>query len=152
MRSGSGEPRSCVANQSSNKFSPSARYPLGIPRQPYKYDQFGANLGEPIVRNKLFFFFNYEGQRNSEPVTNILPAAPSDAASQQAVRDLAQYTEPYQRRQDNNIYLVKIDWNIGANQNLSTRYNRHRFDGVNFENTFQTHPAERGTAATTRTI
>jgi outer membrane receptor protein involved in Fe transport len=135
------------ANQSSNKFSPSARYPLGIPRQPYEYDQFGANLGGPIVHDKLFFFVNYEGQRNSEPVTNFLPNAPSDAASQQAVRELAEYTEPYQRRQDNNIYLAKIDWNISANQNLSTRYNRHRFDGVNFENTFQTHPSGTGNSS-----
>ncbi|HYP08106.1 MAG TPA: TonB-dependent receptor [Bryobacteraceae bacterium] len=135
------------ANQSSNKFSPSARFPLGIPRQPYEYDQFGANIGGPVVRDKLFFFFNYEGQRNSEPVTNFLPNAPADAASQQAVRELAQYTEPYQRRQDNNIYLAKVDWNIGSNQNLSTRYNRHRFDGVNFENTFQTHPSGTGNSS-----
>lgn len=135
------------ANQSSNKFSPSARFPQGIPRQPYEYDQFGANAGGPIVPNKLFFFFNYEGQRNSEPVTHFLPAAPGDAASQQAVTELAQYTDPYQRKQDNNIYLLKIDWNIGPNQTMSGRYNRHRFDGVNFENTFQTHPSATGNSS-----
>ncbi|MEJ7608577.1 MAG: TonB-dependent receptor, partial [Bryobacteraceae bacterium] len=135
------------ANQSSNKFSPSARFPLGIPRQPYEYDQFGANVGGPIARDKLFFFFNYEGQRNSDPVTHFLPTAPPDAASQQAVRELAQYTDPYQRKQDNNIYLVKIDWNIANNQTMSARYNRHRFDGVNFENTFQTHPSATGNSS-----
>ncbi|HYP06484.1 MAG TPA: carboxypeptidase regulatory-like domain-containing protein, partial [Bryobacteraceae bacterium] len=132
------------ANQSSNKFSPSARFPQGIPRQPYEFDQFGANVGGPIVRDKLFFLFNYEGQRNSEPVTHFLPNAPSDAASQTAVRELAQYTDPYQRQQDNNIYLMKIDWNIGPNQTMSGRYNRHRFDGVNFESTAQTHPSATG--------
>ncbi|HYO81924.1 MAG TPA: TonB-dependent receptor [Bryobacteraceae bacterium] len=135
------------ANQSSNKFSPSARYPVGIPRQPYEYDQFGANVGGPVVKDKLFFFFNYEGQRNSEPVTHFLPNAPADAASQQAVRELAQYTEPNQRKQDNNIYLIKIDYNISPNQTLYGRYNRQRFDGVNFENTFQTHPSATGNSS-----
>lgn len=135
------------ANQSSNKFSPSARFPLGIPRQPYEYDQFGANVGGPVVKDKLFFFFNYEGQRNSEPVAHFLPTAPSDAASQRAVQELAQYTDPYQRKQDNNIYLVKMDWNIGSNQTMYGRYNRHRFDGVNFENTAQTHPSATGNSS-----
>ncbi|HET8550803.1 MAG TPA: TonB-dependent receptor, partial [Bryobacteraceae bacterium] len=135
------------ANTSSNKFTPSARYPLGIPRQRYEYDQFGANLGGPVVKDRVFFFFNYEGQRNSDPVTHFLPVAPADAASQQAVRELVQYTEPYTRSLNNNIYLVKIDWNIGPNQTIFGRYNRHRFDGINYEQTFQTDPSGTGNSS-----
>lgn len=132
-----------AANRSQNKFSQSARFPLGIPRQRYEFDQFGVNLGGPIVRNKLFFFFNYEGQRNSDPVVLTFPGVPTDALSQQAVRELERFGAPYDRRQDNNIVLVKIDWNLGSNQTLSGRYNFHRFTGKNYENTFQT--AENGT-------
>ncbi len=33
-----------------------------------KRHQFGANLGGPIIRNKAFFFFNFEGQREKSSV------------------------------------------------------------------------------------
>lgn len=35
-----------------------------LPRSPALRNQFGANLGGPILRNKLFFFFDYSGMRN----------------------------------------------------------------------------------------
>src|SRR5947208_4777267 len=34
-----------------------------IPRSAFTQNQFGANIGGPIVRDKLFFFFSYEGFR-----------------------------------------------------------------------------------------
>src|SRR3954452_24426857 len=38
----------------------------GPPR--FTYNQFGANLGGPIWRDKTFFFLNYEGRRQSQGV------------------------------------------------------------------------------------
>jgi len=44
-----------------------------LPKRNYHFNQFGGNLGGPIVKNKAFFFFDYDGQRNTEPVT-VIPA------------------------------------------------------------------------------
>ena len=34
----------------------------GTPKNPFHNNQFGGSLGGPIVRDKTFFYFNYEGQ------------------------------------------------------------------------------------------
>jgi hypothetical protein len=41
----------------------------GIPLAPRKYNLFGANGGGPIIKDKLFFFFNYEGLRDTSAST-----------------------------------------------------------------------------------
>jgi hypothetical protein len=41
-------------------------------KQPLRLNQFGGNLGGPIVKNKLFFFANYEGDRTHVTLINAL--------------------------------------------------------------------------------
>ncbi len=43
----------------------------GIARQPYDFDQFGGTVGGPVVKNKLFYFVSYDGQRNLQPVAPL---------------------------------------------------------------------------------
>jgi len=39
--------------------------PVGQTQAPFHNNQFGGSIGGPIIRNRTFFFFNYEGQRES---------------------------------------------------------------------------------------
>jgi hypothetical protein len=106
------------------------------PKGAYHFNQFGGNIGGPVAKDKLFFFFDYDGQRNSESISTVLggAAAPSDPASQAARLALLQYVGQYPRKLDNNVYLIKGDWNINSSQRLSVRFNANRFTGANFEN------------------
>jgi hypothetical protein len=43
----------------------------GYPKALDVRQQFGAGLGGPVVKNKLFFFFDYEQQRRKDPISII---------------------------------------------------------------------------------
>ena len=47
----------------------SFRMPAGQPIGPYAIDQWGGTVGGPIKKNKTFFFFDYEKDRNTSPGT-----------------------------------------------------------------------------------
>jgi hypothetical protein len=95
-----------------------------LPKRNYHFNQFGGSLGGPIVKNRAFFFFNYDGQRNNEPIT-VIPgaAAPADALSQQAFQSLQKYFAAYPRSLNNDVYLGKVDLFLTSAQRLSVRYN-----------------------------
>ena len=51
--------------------------PGGLP--PFRRNQFGASLGGRLVRDKIFFFLNYEGLRQRQGVTNVSTVPDLDA-------------------------------------------------------------------------
>jgi len=42
----------------------------GIPKAPFKRNQFGGAIGGPIIKNHTFFFVDYEGIRQSKGIAN----------------------------------------------------------------------------------
>lgn len=48
------------------------------PKAPFHFQQFGGSLGGPIRKDKTFFFFDYQGERNREAGTAIL-TVPTEA-------------------------------------------------------------------------
>jgi hypothetical protein len=114
----------------------------------YFNKQYGARLGLPIVKNKLFFFGSVELQRAETPFAinlvsqNQLNAyqtsgtVPSNVSlisteDAQAVYDRlkndfnydAGTFGPFTPTSENNKYFGRIDWNINDNHQLTVRHN-----------------------------
>ncbi|MDQ2870407.1 MAG: TonB-dependent receptor [Acidobacteriota bacterium] len=110
----------------------------GRVKAPYHFDQFGASIGGPVLRDKLFFFANYDGQRNTLPNTvNPLPpisSLPNDANTVAGYNRLLPLAESWNRIQNQDVYLLKADYEASGTNHVTVRYNRQNFTGGNFEN------------------
>ncbi len=106
----------------------------------YHYNQFGGNLGGPIVKDKLFFFFDYDGQRNNfgEALALVLPSSANPATFDSYQSAAYQYLQAragsYPATFNQNVYLAKVDYNLNSRNQFSLRYNAQRFVGANLEN------------------
>jgi hypothetical protein len=106
----------------------------------YHYNQFGGNFGGPIIKDKLFFFFDYDGQRNNigNVVALTLPStanpATFDQYQQAAYAYLQARANSYPTTFNQNVYLGKLDWIVNSRQQVSIRYNAQRFLGGALEN------------------
>ena len=102
--------------------------------------QTGASFGGPIIRNKLFFFANFELERREDLGSNFIAARNGvsgdqvsrvEAADLQAISDglFSRYGyrtgpfEGYLHATDNEKGLFKLDWNIAPGNTLTATYN-----------------------------
>ncbi|MGH2567884.1 MAG: TonB-dependent receptor, partial [Bacteroidota bacterium] len=105
------------------------------------FNQSGFTVSGPIIENKLFFFMNGELERRDDPGSNFIAnrsaGAPAfgvsraRAATMDSIRnrmisvygyDPGPY-EGYIHETNNEKFLVKLDWNVSENHNLTFRYN-----------------------------
>src|SRR5712691_2983645 len=118
---------------------------IGLPKPPLRWNQYGANLGGPIKRDKLFFFFNYEGARasQSQPQTGNVPTPLLLSMVTPAIRqNLSLLPTPTSstpnplvgfnyhndsRKNDENTFVSRGDVELGK-QRLSLRYNYNHQD------------------------
>src|SRR5207244_1909579 len=106
---------------------------------PYPYAQCGASLGGPILHDKHFFFANWDRQRNSVPNLVVLGGGritsfPTDADSQRGLALLQPLADSWNRQQNQDVYFVKTDHELGGKNHVALRYNKQTFHGINFEN------------------
>jgi len=119
------------ANPTANKTSQAQR---GLPnkRTPQQINQFGGRVSGPIVKNRAFFFFTYDGQR--QKLTNPIDAPNlSSAPAVQAILNPKLATYPIGRDQD--VFMGKGDIRLNGSNQLSLRFNRQNFTGANNEST-----------------
>ncbi len=107
-----------------------------------RYTTYGATLGGPIVKNKLFFFANFEYSKVPTVVNRWRASAdgvadPENYISRVTIEDMQKvsdflkekygydtgsYTD-YPADESNMKILARIDWNISDKHNLAVRYN-----------------------------
>ena len=95
--------------------------------------QYGFRVGGPIIKDKLFFFFNAESGRRTSPLAFNAGEAGSTMTNEIA-QQIADYTlskygydvgsyGPQDIQTQNNKFLGKIDWNINDKHQFTLRYN-----------------------------
>jgi outer membrane receptor protein involved in Fe transport len=108
-------------------------------RSPYHFDQFGGSLGGPLVKDKAFFFVSYDGQRNTIPneislATNLAGLTlPTDADTAAGLRGLEAKAANWERAQNQDVFLAKVDYQLNPKHRLTMRYNHQNFTGQGFE-------------------
>jgi outer membrane receptor protein involved in Fe transport len=125
---------------------------------PFRRNQFGVSLGGPIKKDKLFFFFNYEGLRQFQSQTaiafvpdanvrqGIVPGVPAQIDIHPRIKSILDlYPLPNGRSLGGgiaesrniagsnaveNYFLGRVDWSLSSRDSLLMRYLSDRADFV----------------------
>lgn len=143
-----------VTRSGTNEFSGSAYYlfrnenmvgskaeELEFTQGDFSYNQIGARLGGPIIKNKLFFFTSFEKEDLTQPATTFRANTGGETVDGNITRVLASDLEelsnflrtnfdyetgPYQGYKNGTgalKFLAKLDYNLNDNNKISLRYN-----------------------------
>jgi len=100
----------------------------------------GASLGGPIIKNKLFFFVNYESEEKTAPGIQFRPAQAGLSGSNVSSTSIDSLSKLYNYAksafnydagsfdnfpnfvQKDNKFLIKLDWNISTKTKLTVKY------------------------------
>jgi hypothetical protein len=108
----------------------------------FKFTQPGGWVSGPIIRNKLFFFFNYDTDEQTTPASSLVANTGGQPQVGNTTRVLASdldqmsaflkskfnyETGPYQGFNNaipSSRYIGKVDWNINDRNKFSVRYSQ----------------------------
>ena len=110
------------------------------PLSAFNVKNLGFRVGGPIIKNKLFFFANYEQERRAEPGSNFIAARPNlsgtnvSAAQATDLDALANFIgtrygfnvgpyENYDREINSDKAALRFDYNINDVHKLTLKYN-----------------------------
>lgn len=110
-----------------------------LAKTPNKNTTFGASLGGPIIKNKLFFFMNFEKEKSSIPGITYVATGSQNAGNKSTTTledlkkvhdfvqdkygyDVGSYDNFPNFESQNTKFLAKIDWNINNANKLTAKY------------------------------
>jgi len=100
-----------------------------------KKDQYGASLGGAAVKDKLFFFFSYDKQKQdvTVPIAGFV-LDPAVFAKYPALRSPSAYVQT----RDGDVKFGRLDFQITPSQRVMARINADKYNGVNGTSNAQT--------------
>lgn len=122
----------------------------GFEQLPERRQQFGFSVGGPFIRDKLFWFLNYDQQIRSFPGVSVnegterisaaepgtdpeadcdIPAVPGRCDAARAL--LLSQIGPFSRKGHNNVALGKVDWIPNDQHRILGQYNFHKWRSPN---------------------
>lgn len=112
---------------------------LDSPLGEFKVNNMGVRIGGPIVKNKAFFFVNYEQERRNDPgslfkANRGTAGSNISAVTAQELDDLRDFLieeygfnpgpyEDYSLETNSDKAAFKVDWNLTSNHKLTLKYN-----------------------------
>jgi hypothetical protein len=97
----------------------------------FKQQQMGFSIGGPIIKDKLFYFIAYDGQRQTSPYNMVwggnTPVTLNPANVNDAV--LISKAGAYSSQADSDAIFARLDWNINVDHSLQFRINHSKFNG-----------------------
>jgi len=127
-----------------------ARNPLAPSKDPLTQTQYGTSFGGPIVRNRTFFFSNFEQTRLHNAA--VVTIAPENVTLVNSKLDSISYNGPristgvVPTGFNTSNFLFRVDHQVNKTNQLTARYNIYEIDSINARNVGGLNAVSRGTA------
>lgn len=126
-----------------------ARNPLATSKDPLTQTQYGASVGGPLLRDRTFFFANFEQTRRND--SSIVTIAPGNVASINARLDAVGYRGPRIQTglvgggYDTTNIFGRVDHKLNDRNDLAVTYNFYDIDATNARTVGGLNAVSRGT-------
>ncbi|HEV7646425.1 MAG TPA: TonB-dependent receptor [Pyrinomonadaceae bacterium] len=126
-----------------------ARNPLAASKDPLTQTQYGASLGGPVVKNKTFFFTNFEQTRRND--SNIITIAPANVTAINNRLAAVGYPGPQIQTGlvpggfDSTNFFARLDHRINEKNSFAATYNFYDISAQNARTVGGLNAVSRGT-------
>ncbi|MBK8725826.1 MAG: TonB-dependent receptor [Holophagaceae bacterium] len=101
----------------------------------FKTQQYGFSFGGPLIKDKLFFFVAYDGQREDRPTNfklggnNTVVGWPLDSTLYPNDAALLSRASTYSIKANSDVVFLRLDWIVNQDHAIQFRVNTSNFKG-----------------------